>query len=108
MISINPYNGEPLEQIETIDETALEAALDAAARAASVWGARPVAERAALLHDIAVLLRARTPELARRVTLEMGKLIGEAEAEIGKCALVCDSSMPVARRQSSPTHASAA
>ena len=41
--SINPYTGEPLEQIETIDETALEAALDAAARAASTWGARPVA-----------------------------------------------------------------
>jgi succinate-semialdehyde dehydrogenase / glutarate-semialdehyde dehydrogenase len=88
--SINPYTGETLEQIETIDETALEAALDAAARAASAWGARTIAERARLLQDVAELLRARTPDLARRMTLEMGKLIGEAEAEIGKCALVCD------------------
>ncbi|RKT44913.1 NAD-dependent succinate-semialdehyde dehydrogenase [Thiocapsa rosea] len=88
--SINPYTGEPLEKIETIDETALEAALDAAARAASAWGAQTVAERARLLHQVAELLRARTRELARCMTLEMGKLIGEAEAEIGKCALVCD------------------
>jgi succinate-semialdehyde dehydrogenase/glutarate-semialdehyde dehydrogenase len=88
--SINPYTGDTLEQIETIDETALEAALDAAARAASAWEIRPVAERARLLQEVAELLRARTPELARRMTLEMGKLIGEAEAEVGKCALVCD------------------
>ncbi|WP_296809799.1 NAD-dependent succinate-semialdehyde dehydrogenase [Thiocapsa sp.] len=88
--SINPYTGEPLEQIERIDETALEAALDAAARAASTWGARPIAERAHLLHEVAGLLRTRTRDLARWMSLEMGKLIGEAEAEIGKCALVCD------------------
>ncbi|MFB1485999.1 MULTISPECIES: NAD-dependent succinate-semialdehyde dehydrogenase [unclassified Thiocapsa] len=88
--SINPYTGASLEQIETIDETALEAALDAAARAASAWGDRPVAERARLLHEVAELLRTRTRDLARWMTLEMGKLIGEAEAEIGKCALVCD------------------
>lgn len=88
--SINPYTGEPLEQIETIDETALEAALDAAARAASAWGSRPVAERVQLLHEVAGLLRTRTRDLARWMTSEMGKLTGEAEAEIGKCALVCD------------------
>ncbi len=88
--SINPYNGESLETFNPTDDAALEAALAAAAQTAASWGHRALSARAELLRNVAHLLRTRTRELARVMTLEMGKLIGEAEAEIGKCALVCD------------------
>ncbi|AGA90032.1 NAD-dependent aldehyde dehydrogenase [Thioflavicoccus mobilis 8321] len=88
--SINPFDGETLESIAPHDAAALERAVGAAAAAAGAWAARPVTERTAFLKAAAERLRAGRAELARVITREMGKLIGEAEAEVDKCALVCD------------------
>ena len=88
--SINPFNGEPLEQLDATSTAGVEAALAAAEVAATSWAERPFKERATLLGSVAGLLRERRTDLARMITREMGKLIGEAEAEIEKCALVCD------------------
>jgi len=88
--SINPFNGETLEQLDATTAAGVEAALAAAEVAATSWAERPFKERATLLGSVAGLLRERRSDLARMITREMGKLIGEAEAEIEKCALVCD------------------
>ena len=88
--SINPFTGEPLEQLDATSTAGVEAALAAAEVAATNWAERPFKERATLLGSVAGLLRERRSDLARMITREMGKLIGEAEAEIEKCALVCD------------------
>jgi len=88
--SINPFNGETLEQLDATSTAGVEAALAAAELAATNWAERPFKERATLLGSVAGLLRERRSDLARMITREMGKLIGEAEAEIEKCALVCD------------------
>jgi len=88
--SINPFNGETLEQLDATSTAGVEAALAAAELAATNWAERPFKERATLLGSVAGLLRERRSDLARMMTREMGKLIGEAEAEIEKCALVCD------------------
>jgi succinate-semialdehyde dehydrogenase/glutarate-semialdehyde dehydrogenase len=88
--SINPYTGATLEQMEPTTPAGVEHALVAAEQAAASWAASAAPERAGLLGSIAGLLRERRSELARVITLEMGKLVGEAEAEIDKCALVCD------------------
>jgi succinate-semialdehyde dehydrogenase/glutarate-semialdehyde dehydrogenase len=88
--SINPFNGETLEQLDATTVAGVETALAAAEVAATSWAERPFKERATLLGSVAGLLRERRSDLARTITREMGKLIGEAEAEIEKCALVCD------------------
>jgi len=88
--SINPFNGETLEQLDATTAAGVETALAAAEAAATNWAERPLKERATLLGSVAGLLRERRGDLARMITREMGKLIGEAEAEIEKCALVCD------------------
>jgi succinate-semialdehyde dehydrogenase/glutarate-semialdehyde dehydrogenase len=54
------------------------------------WGNTALEERAALLRELARLMRGHTDDLASLITLEMGKLIGEARAEIEKCAWVCE------------------
>jgi acyl-CoA reductase-like NAD-dependent aldehyde dehydrogenase len=88
--SINPADGTRLERFAPMDSAAVTARLEAAGRAALHWGRQPLAQRAELLTRLAALLKERRGSLALLMTREMGKLIGEAEAEIDKCALVCE------------------
>ena len=87
---INPANGEPGK---SYDPHKLDDARSAAmaARAAFVdWRRTGFAERSAVIHKVAELLRARKDEFARLMTEEMGKTIDEGRAEIEKCAFHCD------------------
>ncbi|MFP5502619.1 MAG: aldehyde dehydrogenase family protein, partial [Candidatus Sericytochromatia bacterium] len=88
--STNPFSGETLSTFEAWDEARVEQAMARSAEAAPAWAARPVAERCAIVRAAGQVLRDRQAELARLMTLEMGKLVGEAEAEIEKCAWTCD------------------
>ncbi len=88
--SVNPATGEVIRVVETWNETQLDQALSAVAAATPAWAAAGFEARAAALRKVAGVLRARRAELARTMTLEMGKLSGEAHAEIDKCAWVCD------------------
>jgi len=47
-------------------------------------------ERAKLMKRVGAILRERSREFAEAITSEMGKPLGEAEAEVKKCAWVCD------------------
>ena len=87
--SINPATGEVLD---TFPETSPRnrAQLADGHDAFLAWRARPFAERAARMREAARLLRERKDELARTMTLEMGKPIAQAEAEVEKCAWACD------------------
>ena len=86
----NPANGERLDAYPVHDRGAIDVALDRAVSAAAVWRVRPVRERAALVANLARELRTRKTELAALATREMGKTIGEAEAEVEKCAIGCE------------------
>jgi succinate-semialdehyde dehydrogenase/glutarate-semialdehyde dehydrogenase len=88
--SINPYSGEVLAEIPVWNDEQLEAALSQAAAAAYHWQHENVDKRGDYLRRAAVVLRQQKETLARTVTLEMGKLLTEAEAEVEKCAWVCE------------------
>lgn len=88
--SVNPTTGQPIQSYDLQDATAVEAALEAAARAQREWRLVPVAERVTLLTRMAQVLRAGKARYAAMITREMGKPIVEAEAEIEKCACNCD------------------
>jgi len=88
--SVNPATGQTVKIVETWNEAQLEQALAEVAAATPEWAARPVAGRANMLRRVAEVLRARRDELARLISLEMGKLIGEARSEIEKCATGCE------------------
>ncbi|KTE38399.1 MULTISPECIES: aldehyde dehydrogenase family protein [unclassified Sphingopyxis] len=88
--TIDPATGETLARFEVHAVAEIDARLGDAARAQAIWRWRPAEERAALLPRLAALLRAEKDALALLITTEMGKPVGEAAAEVEKCALNCD------------------
>jgi succinate-semialdehyde dehydrogenase/glutarate-semialdehyde dehydrogenase len=90
MQSINPTTGAVLE---TFDETApqeVERVLEAAHRTFLEWRRLPVEARSAPMRKAAAVLRAHRDDCARTMALEMGKPVAQGEAEIDKCAWVCE------------------
>src|SRR5687768_3276430 len=73
---------------EFADSTAEDAtaAIDAAASAAEAWANTPAPYRGTILFKFAQLLEDSKHELARIVTLEQGKALGEAVGEVGRAA----------------------
>ena len=90
MDSVNPATGRRIAAYPEQDDATVDAALNAAHDAFQSWRDRPLSDRGRLLASTAAALRAQAPEFARLMTLEMGKPIAAAEAEVEKCAWVCE------------------
>src|SRR5215510_9401182 len=90
MYSVNPATGERLAEYSPHSPAELGERLGRCREAFRSWSRRPLDERLPVLARAAALLRKRRDELARLATLEMGKTIASAEAEVEKCAWVCD------------------
>ena len=88
--SINPATGETLEAFEETPRREVERILADARATFKEWRHVPFGTRAAHMRKAAAVLRARKTTYARIMTLEMGKPISQAEAEIDKCSWVCD------------------
>ena len=90
MVSVNPATGERLAEVASHSSTEAGDRLVRCREAFRAWSRRPVDERAPVIARAGALVRKRRDELARLATLEMGKTIVAAEAEVEKCAWVCD------------------
>jgi acyl-CoA reductase-like NAD-dependent aldehyde dehydrogenase len=89
--SVNPATGEVLSSYEMFtQEEALDSARKAHETYFSKWRKLPIVERAEYFKKLASVLRSKKSEFARIMTLEMGKPISQAEAEVEKCATGCD------------------
>lgn len=88
--SVNPATGEQFAVWPLADAAQIERTLEAAHRAAAVWRNQSLVQRAALLQGVAAQLRQHKASLARSITLEMGKPLPEAEAEVEKSAWNCE------------------
>ncbi len=87
--STNPYTGEFLASWVGHTPVQTNVLLSETSDAQQDWSRTSIRERAVALHAIAAVLTARAPKLALRITLEMGKPITQARAEILKCAAAC-------------------
>ncbi len=87
--SRNPATEELIEAFEEHSGDALETQLDASQDRFRDWRRTSVDERAALLGALADVLDLKRDELAKIATEEMGKTIGQARAEVEKCAAGC-------------------
>ena len=80
----NPATGEVIARVPLSTASDLDAAVRAAREALPVWRDVSVIERGRRLFALREGLNARREDLARSVTTEMGKTIGDARAEVGR------------------------
>src|SRR5213594_4136027 len=88
--SVNPATGEVIETFEATSAREVERILATAHAAFLEWRTTPFDVRARHLRNAAQVLKKRKADYARLMTLEMGKPIVQAEAEVDKCAWACE------------------
>ncbi len=87
--SINPATGEKLKGFTAFNDAEIERRLKRAEHAFQQHRRESFPKRAQLLVSVATLLEREKKELARTMTLEMGKLFRASVEEIEKCARGC-------------------
>lgn len=88
--TINPSTNKIVRSFVEMAPSAVDAAVAQAEKAFHAWRKTTYEQRAALLHKVADLMRERKVSLAKLITMEMGKLIAQAEAEIILSADIID------------------
>lgn len=81
-LNVNPANGEVLGEWARSGPDDVDRAVRAAREAQASWRLVPAPERAKVLYRVARLLEERKEELARTLTMEMGKIVEEARGEV--------------------------
>jgi len=79
---VNPASGEVIGKFAWSDRTDLDRALEAAAKGFAVWRKVSAYERSKIMRKAAELLRERVQLVATLMTMEQGKTLAEAKAEI--------------------------
>jgi len=88
--TVNPFNNEAVASFEDLtDEQAMEL-LGQAQKTFESWSQTSFPERTAVIKRSAAILRERSDEFARLLTLEMGKLFTEALGEVELSAQILD------------------
>ena len=78
----NPYTGEIVAQAPNCGEAEAAAALEAAQKAQPAWAAKPAAERAGALREMARIIRENRVELANTLMEEQAKVQPLAQVEV--------------------------
>lgn len=79
---VNPATGEEIGRVPLSSPVEVDAAVQAASRAFPAWRRVPVTERIQFLFRLKAGLEDRFDDLARTITLECGKTLGESRGEL--------------------------
>lgn len=90
MNTTNPYTGETLATFEELSQDQINEKLSISDAAFLTHKSTSFQFRSERMLKVASLLKSKKEYLAQVITSEMGKLLKESEAEIEKCALVCE------------------
>ena len=88
--TVNPYTGELVKKFPDATDEQVEQALTDAHTAFLKWRETSFAHRGEILQRAAKILRDNKRKYAEVLTLEMGKVIGEAEAEVELSAQILE------------------
>ena len=101
--TINPYTEERVKSFNEHTDAQLEAIIARGEETFETdWSLRSLAERKAILKKAASIMRENRDELAKLVTMEMGKLIAEAQGEVDLSADILDYNADNAERFLAP------
>jgi len=85
--TINPFNNQLIKEYQTHNDKQVEQALETAHQLyKSDWAQGEIKQRLKVLHKLSDLMSSRIDELAKVVSVEMGKLIEQSRAEVQICA----------------------
>ncbi|MHB8244595.1 MAG: NADP-dependent succinic semialdehyde dehydrogenase [Acidimicrobiales bacterium] len=84
--TVNPATGETVKTFEAHDGEEIERRIALASEAFGRYRTTTFSERAALVNKIADLMDEDVDDLARTMTIEMGKPIEQSKAEVKKCS----------------------
>jgi succinate-semialdehyde dehydrogenase/glutarate-semialdehyde dehydrogenase len=85
----NPATGAVLKTFDELSDEQIDAAIGRAVDGFAALRATTFAQRAEWLREAADLLDRERDEVAALMTLEMGKVLAAAKAEVTKCAAAC-------------------
>lgn len=86
--TVNPYNNKVVKKFDELTKQDIENKIAKADDTFNSWKNKPVEERCKLLAKVSQLFTERKKELAKLITLEMGKLISQSEDEIDITAAI--------------------
>lgn len=89
IVTINPATEEILNEYEEYSESEIQQRIDSSSKSFKNWSDLSIFKRCELLLKVSEVLQEKKDELARLITLEMGKPIKQSYAEIEKCSWVC-------------------
>ncbi|MBC7587306.1 MAG: aldehyde dehydrogenase family protein, partial [Chitinophagaceae bacterium] len=88
--STNPATNKVEKTFTEMIDADIDKAIAQSASTFEEWKKTSYKKRAEILHKVAGLLREKKKELAQMITLEMGKLVAQAEGEIKLSAEIFD------------------
>lgn len=89
-ISKNPYTGEEIQTYKNHTKNQVSQIIDQADKRFYSWRDTPFSHRKKLMLAAAAEIKKNKIEYAETMTIEMGKPISQAIAEVEKCAWVCE------------------
>jgi len=87
--SINPATGKLIRTFDSLTEEGIAEKINLAHEAARTYPSVPLEHRALCMRKLASILEDETADLARTITIEMGKPLHAAKQEVLKCATAC-------------------
>lgn len=99
---VSPYSGELVRELTWDFDFELDTKLDRARAAFALWRAVPLVQRTREVHSALEWFRANAEEVARDVTLQMGKPIVEARAELATMLLRAQHLVSIAESSLAP------
>ena len=87
---MHPFDQSVIETFPPMNAAAVGVKLGMASKVFQDWKKTSFSERCKLMLRVASIIREKKDEYARTITLEMGKLLSEAKAEVEKSATACE------------------
>jgi aldehyde dehydrogenase (NAD+) len=95
---ISPIDGKPIASVRQASSEDYEVAITRAQEAFLNWRRTPAPVRGETIRRLGNALREVKSDLARLVTLEMGKIIAEGEGEVQEMIDICDFAVGLSRQ----------
>jgi aldehyde dehydrogenase (NAD+) len=96
--TLDPTTGEVLARVRTAGLEDFQAAVESAQRAFERWRLVPAPRRGEVVRRLGDAFRARKEDLARLISLENGKILGEARGEVQEVIDICDFAVGLSRQ----------